>query len=65
MHIENDTYYPGSQVGMIRNAAWRWGWLIGFWAGVLFMALADVTDLHICMGECDNRGTTLFRQIDK
>ena len=28
------------------------GWLSGFFVGVFVMAVADFTDLWICMGEC-------------
>lgn len=31
-------------------------WWLGVLFGVLMMALFDVTDLHICVGECDGRG---------
>lgn len=38
----------------VRGAFW-----VGFLAGVLLMALADVTDLHLCVGECDGKGISL------
>lgn len=56
MKLDGDTYYPGGQVDQMRRASWRWGALAGFWIGVLFMAFSDITDLHICMGECDAAG---------
>lgn len=35
-------------------------WWLGLLSGVLLMALFDVTDLHICVGECDGRGYALL-----
>ena len=31
-------------------------WLAGFFIGILLMAILDLGDLHICMGECDGAG---------
>ena len=35
-----------------------------FWWGVMFgiilMAASDITDLHLCIGECDNSGLSLL-----
>ena len=35
-------------------------WLSGFVGGVILMALADVTDLHMCVGECGGNQFTLW-----
>ena len=31
-------------------------WWIGFVFGILFMAILDFGDMHICVGECDGAG---------
>ena len=32
---------------------------IGFGCGLIFMALMNIGDVHLCMGECDNAGYAL------
>jgi len=35
----------------------RWWW--GFACGAAFMALLNIGDLHVCVGECDAAGVRL------
>jgi hypothetical protein len=44
----------------MRSMSWKWGVLLGFWIGVSFMAIADVGDVHFCVGQCDGKGLTLW-----
>lgn len=37
------------------------GFWVGFGAGLLFMAVLDLTDIHVCVGECDGAGYDLFQ----
>lgn len=39
----------------------RFSWLVfwaGFIVGVITMGLSDLTDAHLCIGECDDYGLT-------
>lgn len=56
-----ESYYPSSQVNTMRRSSWCWGALIGFWLGIIFMAVTDVGDLHFCIGQCDSAGITVWR----
>ena len=60
MFMEPETFYPANQVATMTRSSARRGLLLGFWVGVVFMALTDVADLHVCIGQCDGQGVTLF-----
>lgn len=48
-----------------RDASWghrlrSWPFWIGAFYGAMLMCLFDLTDLHICVGECDGAGYDLL-----
>jgi hypothetical protein len=46
--------------GHTKGAFW-----MGVICGVLLMALADMTDAHICVGECDAEGFSIPGLFDR
>jgi hypothetical protein len=45
------------------NPLYTWRWWSGFIWGVVAMALFDVTDLHICAGECGGNKISLTEAL--
>jgi hypothetical protein len=45
--------------GQLKRRFW-WGFLLG----MLFMAASDISDFHICVGDCDDQGLSLKEIIN-